>query len=180
METKKCKRCNGIKSLQSFYKSNYSKDGLAYLCKPCTLQDIKKYRDNNPDKIKETNRNSYLNKRDVRLSIQKKYYEINKDKVREYRKKWLQQNPFYSKNNDLNRKYGITIDQFRLMLNEQNNKCPVCESTFNKKNIPYVDHNHITKKVRAILCRNCNTSLGLMKESTIILKNMIAYLKTYG
>ena len=40
-----------------------------------------------------------------------------------------------------------------------------------------IDHCHNTGKVRGILCHNCNVSLGLIKDNTQILLNMISYLK---
>ena len=41
---------------------------------------------------------------------------------------------------------------------------------------PQGDHNHTTGKVRALLCRSCNTSLGLLREDSKILYNMISYI----
>ncbi len=42
-----------------------------------------------------------------------------------------------------------------------------------------VDHNHHTGKVRGLLCRRCNVSLGLLRDSTEILNNMITYMEKY-
>lgn len=40
-----------------------------------------------------------------------------------------------------------------------------------------VDHNHNTGTVRGLLCHNCNSSLGLLKENVSILEKMIKYIE---
>lgn len=77
----------------------------------------------------------------------------------------------------LKSKYGITIDDYERMFEEQGGKCWICKQ---KKKKLSVDHNHKTGKVRALLCTNCNTSLGKMKDSIQILENAISYLKKYS
>ena len=44
-------------------------------------------------------------------------------------------------------------------IKEQNNKCPICGTIYNEKNIPVLDHDKITMFIRNIICYNCNTSL---------------------
>ncbi len=41
-----------------------------------------------------------------------------------------------------------------------------------------IDHDHKTGKVRGVLCHNCNTSLGLLKDDLTTLRNLIKYLET--
>jgi Recombination endonuclease VII len=45
--------------------------------------------------------------------------------------------------------------------------------------MPYknVDHCHTTGKIRGLLCGNCNSALGLIKENIPSMENMIAYIK---
>lgn len=82
------------------------------------------------------------------------------------------------KNKKLKNLYGITIDQYQDMLKEQNNLCAVCdnkESIINVKSNKVqklsVDHDHITGKVRGLLCTACNKGLGLLKDDPdIVLK----------
>lgn len=73
---------------------------------------------------------------------------------------------------------GITIEQREEQLKKQNNKCAVCGVDFNQlKRRPAIDHDHITGKFRGLLCTNCNTSLGLLKENREIILNLLSYLK---
>jgi hypothetical protein len=78
-----------------------------------------------------------------------------------------------AKKSHLSRKFGLTINEFSAMILEQNNKCKICECEMKQ---PQVDHNHSTGKVRSLLCKPCNMSLGLLKEDTKVLYNMISYI----
>jgi hypothetical protein len=71
-------------------------------------------------------------------------------------------------------RYGITLEEFEEFLSKQNNACSICEEAFIKT--PHIDHDHKTKKVRGLLCSNCNTMLGLAKDSPQILERAIRYL----
>lgn len=86
------------------------------------------------------------------------------------------------KNNNLKRRYGITIDQWNLILSKQNNVCKICKRD-SKRFV--VDHNHLCcpeiktcgECIRGIICENCNRAIGLVDDSAEILYNMIKYLK---
>lgn len=62
-----------------------------------------------------------------------------------------------TKDKYLQRKYGITLKTYYTMLRDQKESCAICERhRDNFKNALHVDHNHKTKKVRALLCFTCN------------------------
>lgn len=45
----------------------------------------------------------------------------------------------------------------------------------------YIDHCHTTGTVRGLICQQCNTLLGMAKDSIPTLENAIVYLrKEYG
>lgn len=85
-------------------------------------------------------------------------------------------------NRYLERNYGINMDVYEQMLNEQNHLCKICgEEGFTMANYHsmklVVDHCHSTGVVRGLLCHNCNRALGLLKDSKKALKTAIAYLE---
>lgn len=73
-------------------------------------------------------------------------------------------------------KYGITQDQFESLLEKQGGGCGVCKRADPGKHTWRVDHDHLTGKVRGVLCGTCNSGLGHFKDSPENLRNAIAYL----
>jgi len=69
-------------------------------------------------------------------------------------------------------RYGITKEIYIATLDEQKGSCYACSSTHKL----CIDHDHLTGKVRGILCHNCNVSLGLLKDNKETLEKLIKYL----
>jgi len=85
------------------------------------------------------------------------------------------------KNNDLIRKFGINLQQYELILDQQGGKCAICNSHSCKSGRKFaVDHNHETGQVRGLLCQNCNTALGRFQDSQELLLTAISYLQTHN
>lgn len=74
--------------------------------------------------------------------------------------------------------YGITIEDYDHMLEEQNNCCAICYTHVSTqiKNL-HVDHCHTSGEVRGLLCSKCNTGLGMYNDDVEILKSAIRYLE---
>lgn len=79
----------------------------------------------------------------------------------------------------LRRLYGITLAQYNEMLAEQKHLCALCGEVPDTDRRMHVDHNHVTGKIRALLCHHCNLLLGNAKESTGRLRQAIAYLERH-
>lgn len=79
----------------------------------------------------------------------------------------------------LSSKYKISLKDYESTLTAQNNKCAIC-GLDNEELIAQigktmsVDHCHTEKKVRGLLCTNCNFGLGNFKDSVIIMEKAIA------
>jgi hypothetical protein len=85
------------------------------------------------------------------------------------------------KNFKLKKAYGITLEQYNELLSSQNHKCAICNIDNNGKyrNKPRafaVDHCHSTGKIRGLLCSDCNTGIGLLKDNVNFLESAIKYL----
>ena len=90
------------------------------------------------------------------------------------------ENPERTKNNDLKRLYGITLNEHTQMYEEQNGVCAVCEKPGDGKwKKLCVDHDHKTGKVRQLLCRNCNMILGQVDDNINHMEKLTAYLKKH-
>lgn len=78
---------------------------------------------------------------------------------------------------ELQRTYGISVEQFEEMLKAQGNKCLICKRTSSGGNGWHVDHSHKLKRVRGILCCYCNPMLGFAQDNPHILLAAVDYLQ---
>lgn len=90
-----------------------------------------------------------------------KYRTLNKDKI---------------KNSKLMVRYGITLDDYNLLLAKQNYRCPICDNILKLGRSTHVDHCHSTNRVRGLLCHKCNLALGLLKDNIKSLNKIFKYL----
>lgn len=84
----------------------------------------------------------------------------------------------YAREYLLRKRYGLTIEQFDLLVEEQMGVCPVCLGYLGDD--PCIDHDHETGKVRGVLCRKCNLMLGLAGDSLDVFYGAISYLEKNG
>ena len=176
METKLCFSCVQYKPTSCFHKAKKEKDGFQYQCIDCSKQYHAK---------------RYIEQKD-RLKVQlKKYKEENKEKLEVASLLWKKNNPDkvkqYQRTSNLRKNFGLSMDDYEQMLAEQNNLCAICEKpeTFihHRTKEPArlaVDHCHKTNKVRKLLCKSCNTALGLFKDDIGAMENAVQYLKDHN
>ncbi len=73
----------------------------------------------------------------------------------------------------LKRRYGITKQQYDDMLAAQGGLCLLCRERPGQ----HVDHDHLTKAVRGVLCSCCNQGLGNFRDDPRTLRRAIDYLE---
>lgn len=75
--------------------------------------------------------------------------------------------------------YGITMEFFDyLLFDKQGLRCAICDEFLPEKDSQIaIDHNHITGKIRGLLCHQCNFGLGNFKDSPEILRSAATYLE---
>jgi hypothetical protein len=77
----------------------------------------------------------------------------------------------------LKRRYGISVNDYEELLKLQDFKCKICGTDKCKSGRNFaVDHDHITGRVRGLLCSACNQGLGNFKDSPELLQKAIKYL----
>lgn len=92
-------------------------------------------------------------------------------------------NPQQRREEGLKNLYGITIEDLNSMYTKQEGSCAICNINISlhsgqtKKGKAHVDHCHITKQVRGLLCTKCNTLLGMAEDNKETLKKAIIYLE---
>ena len=103
--------------------------------------------------------------------------------TRECNDNWKKDNPEKDKQGQRNsrykRRYGITIEDYDVLLEEQQGGCAICErKTSGHSNYHFhVDHCHETGKVRGLLCTNCNRALGTFGDTVEGLMRAVKYLE---
>jgi hypothetical protein len=130
--------------------------------------------------------------RERKLAYRRAWYQKNRERVCEQHREWWSKNreklnadarEHYpdSKNGQLvrhrRRKYNIDEKTFIGMVEAQGGKCLICGEIPNK-NLS-VDHNHITGKIRGLICNSCNIAIAKAKDSPILLRAMADYLEKF-
>ena len=120
----------------------------------------------------------YQKHRERKIQYQKTYYRANKERItaqsKEYRK--LHKDTRAPRHWE-RLKLGITPIKFTELLKAQNGTCAICQQVVKRW---HLDHNHFTHKVRGILCGNCNTGLGFLKDSADICRSAAKYLTDHS
>jgi hypothetical protein len=142
----KCTTCRKLKSLECFSLFHNKRNKSCIECRT-------------------KNNEWYASDINYRKTRQKNYYLKNKDKVAVYRYK-----------RRLHKVYSLSENDYKKMLELQNNQCAICEVLFTTVKA-CVDHCHTTGKIRGLLCRVCNLKLQPLEDKEYR-KKAEAYLKS--
>jgi len=204
METTKiCTKCREYKPLSEFNKNRSRRDGYQYTCKLCDSLDKLNYYRNNKEAISNRRKLSYYEKQ--KMMRNKKYRETHivctscketkpriefltmggkcKACIRVYNNSRYESGS--AKRCRLKIKYGITLDKYHEILEDQGGVCAICGQPETQKSKEgkvlalAVDHNHKTNKIRQLLCGKCNKAIGLFKDDPEILQKATEYLKKH-
>lgn len=80
----------------------------------------------------------------------------------------------------LKRQFGITPEDYDLMLAAQAGGCALCgaiESDSYKDRRFYVDHDHASGAIRGLLCGPCNLGIGQLKDDPCLLRAAAEYIE---
>lgn len=118
-----------------------------------------------------------------RLNWKKRYYgdggksrALAKERAKKYHRKpdakvlsrrWHREN-----------KYGCTHKELLQMLTEQGNGCAACHAPITEETL-HVDHCHSTGRIRGLLCRACNLSLGQGHDDLQRMRSLVVYLEGF-
>lgn len=134
--------------------------------KPLYQERHQQWKAANPERFKESRKKSVSANRDARNQKQRERYRTDE----EYRKRKRIRN----RNSSLKR-FGLTPNDYQDVLDEQGGGCAICGKTARVTTLA-VDHDHKTGQVRGILCRRCNSALGLFNDDPEMLKEAARYL----
>lgn len=165
-----CSVCKIIKPLKDFYLVNKKHLTRCIVCKK--IKDKEYYDNGAGDRIKQKRQDNLL-------------------LFREKERKWRQSCPDRNKGKILQRYWPNStwreaLAKFNKLIVEQNNLCAICnkpETCLSKKGSYKlirdlcVDHDHLTGKVRGLLCDACNSLIAKAKDNPEICKSAAVYLE---
>lgn len=96
-----------------------------------------------------------------------------------YQREWRKNNKEKVKHLGRKNTYGITSEKFHALLEEQEGCCAICHCHFLLElddESPCVDHDHVTGEIRGLLCKRCNTGIGMFGDQVLLFKSAIRYL----
>ena len=105
---------------------------------------------------------------------------MSKDRT-EYLHKWYLGRKNWYKESHLKKTYGLTLEDFIKILENQNSLCGICKKDLTKlspKSV-HIDHCHNSTdlKIRGILCNKCNMALGLLNDDVNLFNACRKYLE---
>lgn len=152
---KQCTRCKEFKPLDQFNKDKKTKSGLTYHCKSCVSHYCK-------------TRNGVVDRAAINTQA----------------RVWKKANPHKVRAQQIKQNFGLSYDDYISLLEKQHHSCAICKTSllpFGSVNqtdiIANVDHCHTTGKIRGLLCRKCNTALGLLNDNVDVIVAAATYLK---
>jgi len=147
-------------------------DYLQSCCRSCKRIADKKYRQTHNGRLAH-------NKGNRRYAKTPKGKITGKQKERKYRKTDKGKKTVRKiKRNARIESYGITVEQYDMMLLNQNGVCAICGRPELNRRL-CIDHNHTTGEVRGLLCTSCNVFVGYLEKDDGLRQKAKEYLGKY-
>jgi|SRR3972149_3232746 len=106
----------------------------------------------------------------------RRYYQKNRIKIIARKKELPSQSPEAFRRRSLKKNYGLTVEEYDLLLVKQDNVCAICRKVCRTHSFLSIDHCHTTGKIRGLLCNDCNRGIGLLKDNVENIKRSLEYL----
>jgi hypothetical protein len=110
--------------------------------------------------------------------LEKRRRRLVEDPV--YRKKMLARGRRYALKKRCETLYGISLADYDRLYAQQGGRCRMCKRKPKPGRSLCVDHNHVTRKVRGLLCNNCNCLIGFSGDDPSVLMAGSSYLRALG
>lgn len=132
------------------------------------------WREKNREHSREYQKQWRVKNRDKCRASQKKYHDSHQERMKAYRHSQKRR----IRETTVARVYGLTASEYRELVEQQGDKCAICHKVEETGRLLSIDHSHITKRVRGLLCSRCNRGLGSFKDSVENLQRAVKYLQT--
>ncbi len=156
---------------------------------------LKQYYIDNKKEIDKKQKEYNVVHKEERKEYEKQWRIKNKKKVKKHKKEYNekhknQRKEYLNKNKEkikiVKRKYdklvrfknhNITEEQYIEIFNKQKGRCNICGKHQDElKTALHIDHNHLTGKIRGLLCMKCNRGIGYLNDNIDLLLKAIDHL----
>ena len=101
-----------------------------------------------------------------------------------YQNAYRAKTPNQQKARALRDSFGLSLDKYNEMFEAQQGKCAICNQSETqmrngKLKTLAVDHDHKSGVIRGLLCFDCNTGIGKLKDDPQVLQSAIQYLNKF-
>jgi hypothetical protein len=100
--------------------------------------------------------------------------------ILDYARNWRVEHPEYEKQFRLRHNYGVSVEWFMQTIIDQNGVCLLCLNEPTALRGFCVDHDHVSNKVRGLLCQKCNAALERVEAIPGWGERALAYLRKNG
>lgn len=136
------------------------------------------------EEINKAKRDWSAKNREHLRAYKKKQYRLKHPEVKRVMVEWRRPAGTLGSIRERNlwKRFRLTLVQYQEMFDSQDGRCAICKEPERRigkdgKMFPLcVDHDHVTGVIRKLLCGDCNTAIGLMKDSILRLQSAITYL----
>lgn len=103
------------------------------------------------------------------------YHHKNRERMAAYRRANPEHSREIIRRSALKRNFGITPEDYNRLLKKQSDVCRICNESDHDRRLA-VDHDHLTGRIRGLLCKKCNRGIGLFKDDIGLLRAAVSYL----
>lgn len=110
----------------------------------------------------------------------KAYYAVpeNRERIRADARARYWADPLAARDKHLRRTYGISAVEYDTMAAKQGGRCAICgREPYGRSKYLYVDHSHDSKKIRGLLCLNCNAGIGALQDDPALMERAATYIR---
>lgn len=132
---------------------------------------------------KKAKRRYYLRHKEESDARSADWAKNHPESSRKRGKRYNRLHPERRADSKLRLRYGISLEAYEVLLESQDGKCAICRTT--EPGLPgrdtrfCVDHDHITGRVRGLLCKKCNLAVAYMRDRVEVAEALVGYLERF-
>ncbi|WP_434588155.1 endonuclease VII domain-containing protein [Streptomyces sp. A5-4] len=174
-EYKRCSRCQRTLQREVFASNRSTSDGLQGYCKECAAEYYRQRQEAKGRAVRAKVPVPRGSKRCPQCGEIKAHseWELNSTTPDGYASYCKVGRAGRNQQSYFKRKYGITMAERDDMISSQMGICSICLSA----PAVHVDHCHTTGSVQGVLCFNCNSAIGKLRDDPDTLRRAAAYLE---